>query len=72
VAGALVADRHGLALLPDGRLAAVELLRCVAEGSGCCGRAATGWSDQPAQRLEPDRRGATAGLTFAAWCQWVP
>jgi hypothetical protein len=68
---ALAADRHGLALLPDGRLAAaearvaaratglagstgargravverdaVELLRAVAEGSGCCGCAATGW-----------------------------
>jgi hypothetical protein len=82
---ALAADRHGLALLPDGppreprargaaatQRDAVELLRAVAEGVGLL-------------RVRADRLEATSlrhawaqideslrtGLTYAAWCQQV-
>ena len=56
---ALVADRQGLALLPDGRLAAAEA-RVAAR--------ATGLRNAWAQIDESLR----AGLTFGGWCHRVP
>jgi hypothetical protein len=99
---ALVADRHGLALLPDGRLAAAEarvavratglaarrsrgprIHRDATGGGGVApgggrGRRATAsprrpaGGDQPAPRLQPDRRDPPTGPTLAAWCHGVP
>jgi hypothetical protein len=46
---ALVADRHGLALLPDGRLAAAEA-RVAARATGLAGPTAAGPTTRPGGR----------------------
>ena len=72
----LAADRHGLALLPGGRLAAAEA-RVAARAAGLTptarGTSATRGPTAPGSALA--QRDAVellrAGLVYAAWCQQV-
>jgi hypothetical protein len=76
----LAADRHGLALLPGGRLAAAEA-RAVARAAGLTpttrgtssggASAARGPAAAPALAQRDAVELLRAGLVYAAWCQQV-
>jgi hypothetical protein len=76
----LAADRHGLALLPGGRLAAAEA-RAAARAAGLTpttrgtssggASAARGPAAAPALAQRDAVELLRAGLVYAAWCQQV-